>query len=85
MKPCMHQILIPEPRPLCQYLVLAHISEKFPDTKIITDFRLSHYTELNRTSGKPRFFGVVKQYLGVMIKLPYPGNTAVFSKLGTER
>ena len=64
MKPCLHQILIPQPRPLCPCLVLAPISEKFLDTKMITDFRLSHYIELNRTSAKPRLFEVVKQNLG---------------------
>ena len=31
---------------------------------MITDFRLSHYIELNRTSAKPRLFEVVKQNLG---------------------
>ena len=65
MKPCLHQILIPQPRPVCPCLVLAPISEKFLDTKMMTDFRLSHYIELNRTSAKTRLFEVVKQNLGV--------------------
>ena len=53
-------------------LVPASISKNFTDAKIISSFRLSHYIELNSTSAKPRFFGVAKRYLGVIILLPYP-------------
>ena len=80
MKPCLHQILIPQPRPLCPCLVLAPISEKFLDTKMITDFRLSHYIELNRTSAKPRLSKWWNKILGKTLT-----KHCFFSKSGSVR
>ena len=61
-----HQILIPLPSLLCPLLVPAPISENFPDTKMMSDFYLSDYTELNSTSAKLRFFLATKRYLRVI-------------------
>ena len=41
-------------------LVPAHIWENSPDTKMINEFHLSHYVELNSASAQPRFSGAAK-------------------------
>ena len=61
-----HQILIPLPSLLCPLLVPAPISDNFPDTKMISDFCLSDYIELNSTSAKPKIFLATKRYLSVI-------------------
>ena len=55
-------------------LVSLPISDNFPAKKkktLTTDFRLSHYIQLNITSAKRSLFGVEKRHLGVMIILSY--------------
>ena len=73
-----HQILIPLPSLLCPFLVHAPISENFPDAKMISNFCLSDYIELNSTSAKSRTFWATKRYLRVILNFPIP-ETQLFS------
>ena len=53
-------------------LVPAPILENFRDTKMIIDFRLSHYIELNSTSVKQMFLGQQNDTLGYSLYFLIP-------------
>ena len=54
--PYSHHLLVPHPS-LMPLLVPATISENYTDTKMMTDFFLSHYIEFIIASIRKRFFG----------------------------
>ena len=64
------------------FSVPASISERFLDTKIITD--LLNYIDLNNTNAKIGVCYEAKRYIGGIMLLCYAWNMAALSNLKTE-